>query len=176
GKGSGMKLALPSLRMRLVAVMGLAYIFVAAATLATSYTVQQNNLQGQLESRARGDAAILAAGSVGFPTQNSLGPLQTFVTSMVQRAPGVDYALVTDTSGKVIAASNGAVGRRFSQSFVSKPIAKARGGAVDGVAPIVQPGGTWLGLVMVRVSTTSTMQDLRNGLLLSALMQLLGLA
>src|SRR5579884_1910507 len=172
-----MKLTLPSLRLRLVAVMGLAYVFVAAATLATSYTVQQNNLQGQLESRARGDAAILAAGSVGFEAQNSRALLQTFVTSMAQRAPGVDFALVTGTSGKVIAASDKRlIGEHFPLSFISKPIVKVRGGAVDGVAPIVQPGGSWLGLVMVRVSTTSTMQDLRNGLLLSALMQVLGLA
>ncbi|MGH2449613.1 MAG: histidine kinase dimerization/phospho-acceptor domain-containing protein, partial [Chloroflexota bacterium] len=173
-----MRLAIPSLRLRLVLVMGLAYVVVAATTLFTGYTVQQQSLHGQLVARAKSDAAILAAGAVGFGTGLSLGPLRTFLSSLEHRTQGVSYAAVTDSSGKVIASTNPhSRHRRLAVSLPRRPTSIVlKGGGVEGIAPIVQPGGTALGLAVVRLGGQSIASDLRNSLLLEAATQLLGLA
>src|SRR5438067_1171078 len=95
-------LAIPSLRWRLVAIMCLAYVIVALTTLAAGYRSQENNLRSQLDMRARSDAAILAAGSVGnLSGAGDLGTLRTFVSSL-KKAQGVSYAVVVVEGGRVV--------------------------------------------------------------------------
>ena len=170
-------LATQSLRWRLVTVMCLAYIVVSLATLAVAYSTQQASLRGQLQTRARTDAAILAAGAVGPLTIGSLGTetLQTFVASL-KRAQGVTYAVVVRGDGLVLGSTSiDTLGRPARVPSVREPVAiDLANGDVEGVAPIL--GVTALGRAEVVVSGASIQQDLQAGLLKDSLLRLLGLA
>ena len=78
-------LRIPSLRWRLVVVMCVAYVIVAAVSGAVGYSAQRDNLHRQLVARARNDAAILAAGAVSplnIGTTGSRQTLRIFVTAV----------------------------------------------------------------------------------------------
>src|SRR5438270_8144641 len=99
-------MAIPSLRWRLVAVMCLAYAVVAVSSGLVEYYTQLENLHGQLKTRARNDAAILAAGAaepLGAAASSGLTELQNFVFSLT-RAEGVTYAAIV-ANGQIVAST-----------------------------------------------------------------------
>jgi signal transduction histidine kinase len=176
--------AIPSLRWRLVAVMCLAYIIVAGTTLVVAYNSQENNLQFQLQTRAKTDASILAAGAVSPLETNPNGVnrkavrqiLSNFIAA-IRNAESVSYAVVYGADGTVVAhtrssppeavQSLNSVPLRLNATFLSN-------GDVKGVAPIL--GVSDLGAAEVVLSGKSVQEDLRNNLLLELLVRVLGLA
>jgi signal transduction histidine kinase len=157
--------------------MCLAYVIVAVTTEVAGYSVQASNLHGQLTSRARTDAAILAHGSVlplSYP--NTLQELQTFVHSL-SGAQGVSAAEVIGANGRVVASTNPSeIGKTLKlEEFSSGPVARSQSnGDVIGFAPVVYRSQA-LGLVRVVLSGTSVEQDLRNSLVVETLVRSLGL-
>ena len=90
-----------SLRRQLVVIMCLVYILVGIMTLLMSYVTQRQDLQHQLELRARSDSRILAAGSAGLlnsSTSRSSTALQDLLYSL-HGAEGVSDASIRDTTG-----------------------------------------------------------------------------
>lgn len=171
----------PSLRWRLVAVMCLAYVIVAAISLAVGYSTQQGSLHGQLEERARADAAILAAGAVSPLNLGSRGDyvaLNSFLSSLKQ-AQGVRNAQIWGPDGCLVAPrrNTGAKAPCRSYNLIARPTATSlSNGDVTGVAPIAPAGeSTYLGYATVTLSGGSLQQDLRNNLLLEAVVRFLGL-
>ncbi len=168
-------IAIPSLRWRLVLVMCLAYVIVALTTLAVGYDTQKASLHGQLLTRARSAAAILAAGAAGPLSSGNTGTLQTFVFSL-KRAQGVTLAVVSGSDGRVLGSTQPSLlGKPFSIPF--EPEAKAMSlsnGDVEGLAPIVQDV-TDVGKAEVVVSGASIQQDLQDNLVKESLLRLLGL-
>jgi signal transduction histidine kinase len=167
-------LGIPSLRWRLVAVMCLAYILVAAATEIAGYDAQRTNLHGQLESRARSDAAILAAGSAANLSSGGKAALQIFVTAIL-RASGVTYAAVTVEGNRIVASTrHNDIGKVMRLPFASHPVTRTRhNGDVEGVAPVVET--TALGFATVVVSGASVQHDLDRLVLIETSVRVLGL-
>src|SRR5437868_6666442 len=100
-------LRIPSLRWRLVVVMCVAYVIIAAVSGAAGYSAQSDNLHRQLVARARNDAIILAAGAVSplnIGTGGSRQTLRIFVNS-VRSARGVSYADIRGPSGRIVAST-----------------------------------------------------------------------
>ena len=170
-------LAIPSLRWRLVSVMCLAYIVVSLTTLIATYTTEQTNLHGQLESRARTDATILAAGASGpmsgGPSQSET--LQTFVASL-RGAQALKSALVVRGDGLVVAATyTSQLGTRVKLPLETGVTATAgKDGEEVGMAPIV-PAGTYLGWAEVVLTDKSVTRDLQTSILKESLVRGLGL-
>jgi len=113
-----------SLRWRLIAVMSLAYLLVAAATGVASYTAQERNLHAQVVAQTLSDASILAAGAsplLSNPNRAvSEAQLQQFVASLRLHAPGIRYAAVAGENSRLVAStdqSQVARGRRMQISF-----------------------------------------------------------
>src|ERR1700693_2642228 len=96
--------AIPSLRWRLVAVMCLAYIVVAGATEIVGYSLQRGNLRHALETSARSDAVLLAAGAPAPLRRNASGDIVTlnrFVQS-IEHAKSVVNAGIYGSEGCII--------------------------------------------------------------------------
>ncbi|MGI8824344.1 MAG: ATP-binding protein [Chloroflexota bacterium] len=170
-------LAIPSLRWRLVTVMILAYVIVAAATSIASYQIQESNLHTQLERQVSSDAFLLAAASTG-PLEGA-GPrrylrveLQTFLSSLRLKSQGVEYAFVA-TGASTIVASVG--------QGPPPPIEPLRGsyttplpsGRLAAISPVFR--GTLLGFVGVILSEKKIQSDLRQSLLVDTGLRTLGL-
>lgn len=165
---------IPSLRWRLVAVMCLAYILVAATTEVAGYDAQRRNLRDQLQSQVKNDVAILAAGSAGNLSSGDKGTLQTFVASL-ERANGVTYAAIVGPRGHVVASTrNAEIGTTHQLPLVTGPETRPVGDDVEGLAPIVT-SGIDLGLAEVIVSGASVEDDLTRSLLIESFVRILGL-
>lgn len=142
--------------------MCLAYIVVAVASGTVEYYSQRENLHGQLQTRARSDAAILAAGAVApLNTTGASGPtvLQNFVFSLT-RADGVKYAAIV-ANGRIVASTIPSERNRIVQAS-SLQGATARdlpNGDVRGMAPVAG-AVTDLGIAYVTISGSSVPQDL----------------
>lgn len=170
-------IAIPSLRWRLVTVMCLAYIVVAVSSGLVEYFTQQENLHGQLQTRARSDAAILAAGA--FEPLNSTGntgqtALQNFVFS-IKRAEGVRYAAVL-AGGRIMASTvpqerNRPVRISLQQAATARDLPN---GDVQGVAPVAGIV-TALGVAEVTVSGSSVPAALARSLVGILAIRLAGL-
>lgn len=164
--------AIPSLRWRLVAVMCLAYVIVSAVTEMVGYNQQRDNLRHQLETRAKADAVILAAGAIS-PYSSIHGgqsaALSDFVTSLTQ-AQGVNFAAVYDLRGCPLAATVPVRRLHCLQHILSLKggFTTLPNGDVQGLAPIVQD--TTIGVAIVTLSAASVdsdvQQTLRSDLLL----------
>jgi len=157
--------------------MCLAYIVVALTTLIATSTAEQSNLHGQLDSRARLDATILAAGAIGplsaGPSQS--GTLHTFVSSL-RGSPGLVSAIVVASDNRVVGATDPSIyNKRVRVPFVtSATLVPARSGTVEGVAPVVQ-AGSLIGMAQVILSDKTVQQDLRDALFKETLVRGLGL-
>ena len=170
-------IAIPSLRWRLVAVMCLAYAVVAVSSGIVEYYTQQENLHGQLRSRARSDAAILAAGAaepLGTSATTGLSALQNFVFSLT-RADGVTYAAII-ANGHIVASTipserNRAVNISEIQGVTARFLAN---GNVQGLSPVAGPV-TDLGVAEVTISGSSVPRALARSLVGILLIRLAGL-
>lgn len=175
-------LRIPSLRWRLVMVMCVAYVIVAFVSGAVGFSAQNDSLHKQLNSRAKSNATILAAGAVA-PLNRGHGSdivtLQIFVRS-IRSAPGVSYADIRGPDGCPVAQTKRvAYGPKECDLFpgVTKPMVQSLGdGSVMGVAPIAPGGGaiTLLGHAVVIISNASIQSDLNNALLQDILVRVLG--
>ena len=173
--------AIPSLRWRLVAVMCVAYVVVAGATELVSYNAQQTGLRHQLETQARADAFILAAGAaVPLRTYNAgdLKTLRHFVAS-VTGARSVSYSAVYGGDGRLLYFTPPRATRRSPKQLSADLIFHPRmitlsNGDVEAVALITDQTGP-LGLAMVIISGQSVQNDLRTTLLTDLLLRGIGL-
>ncbi|MGH2441566.1 MAG: ATP-binding protein [Chloroflexota bacterium] len=171
-------LAIPSLRWRLVVIMCMAYIVVAVATEIVGYNQQSANLHRQLESRARSDSVILAAGSVASLRTARAGDvitLRNFLNSLTH-AQGVSYAAVFGGNGCLVASTRprrppACLPAPAAFTPTSSPLAS---GDVKGMAPVADEG-TDLGFAMVILSGASVQHDLRNVLASDLLLRSIGL-
>ncbi len=170
-------IAIPSLRWRLVAVMCLAYAVVAISSGFVEYYTQLENLHGQLTTRARSDAAILAAGAaepLDTSPSSGLSPLQNFVFSLT-RADGVTYAAII-ANGQIVASTIPSERRRIvhvSDVFGSTARLLPNGN-VQGLAPVAGPV-TDLGVAEVIISGSSVPRDLARSLVGILLIRIAGL-
>lgn len=172
-------LAIPSLRWRLVAIMCMAYIVVAAVTEVVGYTTESLNLHHQLETRARSDAQILAYGAI-VPLQsnsnNDLGILISFVRSLTG-SEGVGYAAIFNAEGKLLPHMR--PDKQFHSIRVSPFQATTKltslpNGDLEATAPVV--GSTEpLGLAMVVLSGSSVQNALTDTLKQDLLLRGIGL-
>lgn len=170
-------IAIPSLRWRLVTVMCLAYIVVAVSSGFVEYYSQQQNLHGQLNTRARSDAAILAAGAVApLNTTGSSGRavLQNFVFSLT-RADGVKYAAIIANQHVVASTIPSELNRVVAASSLQGATANIlANGDVRGRAPIAG-AVTDLGIAEVTISGSSVPRALNRSLVGILLIRLAGL-
>ena len=160
--------------------MCLAYIIVSITTLAVGYSTQRTSLHGQLESRARSAASILAEGAVGPINTNKKGTLQDFVHSLTG-VQGLQYAAVIQSNGPdgtiVGSTKSFEFGRHVKISYLSIPqvtTVNVSGGGVEGLSPVIS-GATDLGVAEVILSGSSVDKDLQDALLKDSLLRLLGL-
>jgi signal transduction histidine kinase len=169
--------AIPSLRWRLVAIMCMAYILVAAVTEVVAYRAQYDNLHHQLDSRARADAIILAAGAVSPLASNTAGTLKTLrdVVTSLTRAQGVSYAAVYGGDGCTAAATSfPPQAPRCVPINIARRIVVRPNGDVEGWA-LVANIGTPLGLARVVLSSSSVQSDLNSALFQDLLLRGIGL-
>src|SRR5438270_12170502 len=96
-----------SLRWRLVVIMLLADILVSLATGIANYRSQYASLQSELQTRARSNASILAAGAVATLRNGNQGSVQTLqdLVSSVKQAKGIGYAAVIAGNGCYVAST-----------------------------------------------------------------------
>ncbi|HEX6506474.1 MAG TPA: HAMP domain-containing protein, partial [Chloroflexota bacterium] len=172
-------IAIPSLRWRLVTVMCLAYLIVAVTTGIVEYQTQQENLHGQLRTRARSDAAILAAGAataLNVSTKRTAAQqaLQNLVDSM-SRTEGVKYASII-TDGRIVASTlPSELNRPVRVSIFQQSKAQfLSNGNVLGSAPVAA-FGTDLALAKVIITGSSIPTDLNRSLVSSLLLRFVGL-
>jgi signal transduction histidine kinase len=158
--------------------MCLAYIVVAAVTEVVGYNTQSQNLHRQLESRARADAIILAAGTVGPLSSSGPRDIETLqnVVGSLKGAQGVSYAAVYGGNGCIVAST---IPPR-PPSCLTSILQLGRGaeilsnGDVAGRAPVADQE-TELGLAMVVVSGASVQNDLRSTLAYDLVLRSVGL-
>ncbi len=170
-------MAIPSLRWRLVAVMCLAYAVVAISSGIVEYYTQLENLHGQLRTRARNDAAILAAGAaepLSATASSGLTELQYFVFSLT-RAEGVTYAAII-ANGHIVASTIPPERNHLTHvSNIQGSTARfLPNGNVQGFAPIAG-AVTDLGVAEVTISGSSVPRDLARSLVGILLIRLAGL-
>jgi hypothetical protein len=159
-----------------VALICVAYVAVAVAFGAASYSAQRAGLSSQLKARASSDAAIVAAGSVGSMTgDHGLDTLRIFVTSLRSRVQGLRYAAMT-LNGNIVSSTNTSeLGKARSVPLVATPAARALpNGDVEGLAPVIGQG-TAFGTVEVILSGASVETDLRQSMILQTLLLAVGL-
>ncbi len=171
-----------SMRRQLVVIMCLAYILVGIMTLLMSYVTQRENLQHQLELRARSDARVLAAGSavpLSLPALRSSSVLQDLVDSL-HGSQGVSDANIRDSNGCILAPAT----ERRRQHGCGSPISPVtrptvihlHNGDIEGLAPIAPTGSdTLLGVATVRLSSASIQKSLHDALALDISVRALGL-
>lgn len=172
---------LRSLRRQLVVIMCLAYILVGVMTLLMSYVTQRQNLQHQLELRARSDARILAAGAVALniTTLHSYTALQDLLDSL-RGSEGVSDASIRDGNGCILASTN----RKSVHHGCGHPIVgvtrprviQLHSGSIEGQSPIAATGpNTFLGIATVTLSSSSIQKNLQEALALDISVRALGL-
>jgi signal transduction histidine kinase len=159
--------------------MCLAYVIVAITTEAAGYSVQRSNLQNQLFTRAKTDAAILAAGSIlplSYP--KALRNVQTEQTLLhsLSGAEGVSAAEVIGAGGGVLASTNPAeVGKKLTPPSVEGSVTQSQtNGDVIGIAP-AGSRSQYIGYVRVVLSGASVEGALHNSLVVETLVRSLGL-
>jgi signal transduction histidine kinase len=157
--------------------MFLAYTVVAVSSGFVEYYTQRENLTGQLRTRARSDAAILAAGAVApLNTTGSSGRtvLQNVVFSLT-RADGVNYAAII-ASGHIVASTIPSERNRVVQasSLQGATTRDLSNGDVQGMAPVAG-AVTDLGMAEVTISGSSVPRDLNRSLVGILLIRLAGL-
>jgi signal transduction histidine kinase len=172
-------IAIPSLRWRLVAVMCVAYTLVAVSSGIVEYYSQQDNLNSQLQTRARSDAAILAAGAespLNGSGSKAVSALQNFVFSL-RRADGVIYAEVI-ANGRIVASTIPSQLNRVDRvPLLLGAAATARSlpnGDVQGQAPVAG-SNTDVGIARVTVSGSSVPRALARSLASTFFIRLAGL-
>ncbi len=157
---------MPSLRWRLVSVLCLAYILVAAASGAVEYYAQVTSLHAQLRTRARSDATILAAGAVA--SLNAGGALksdvlQDFVLS-IENAEDVKFARISSDNRILASTLPSERGRRIQPVSLQPTHAiQLPNGDVEGIAPVVSDL-TDLGTAEVTISGSSVSRDVLSNL------------
>lgn len=175
-----------SLRRQLVVIMCLAYIVVGLMTLAISYVTQSQGLQRQLDLRARSDAKILAAGSVGTLSGNalsknkkeSLATLDYLLTS-VSDAEGVSRATIRIGADCISATGPHIVNYTCGNGvpLISGPTSHGLpNGNIEGMAPIAPVlENTVLGTAIVTLSNKSIQSNLQAALVLDITVRAVGL-
>jgi signal transduction histidine kinase len=157
--------------------MCLAYTVVAVSSGLVEYLSQQENLNAQLRTRARSDAAILAAGAVApltTYTKTNLTVLRNFVFSLTQ-ADGLNYAAII-ANGHIVASTIPSEQNRTVPTSLSL-VVKTRdlaNGDVQGIAPVAA-ADTDLGIAEVTISGSSVPRDLARSLVGILLIRLAGL-
>jgi len=174
-----MKIRIPSLRWRLVTVMVLADLVVAATTGFVTYTTQQGSLQDQLVTQARAGATILAAGAIPI-LSSSRGPeerglLSSLVADVVSNKD-ITYAAVFDPHGKALASTRPSDLTRS----LRLPLGRLNGHQIlgNGDVPAVTPAGSNvgpIGFAVVTASSRTARQDLVRSTLASVAVRGLGL-
>jgi signal transduction histidine kinase len=170
-----------SLRRQLVVIMCLAYVIVGLLTLAISYATQSQDLQKQLELRARSDAKILSAGSVNGLNSNPTlaSPALHYLLTSVRAAEGVSDAMIRVGNRCVVISGSNIVIRPCTGTIppVTGPQSiTLPNGNIEGLAPIAPAQeNTVLGTAIVILSNKSIQSSLRDALVLDISVRAVGL-